>query len=92
MPSANRYLGGFGSSPSIFPPQIIQVLLIWCGIMAMLPRRGVIEGHFTWFGRWVELPASYWYTTLSYLSRRSDTGLPRSTRLTRMGEVLSVRR
>ena len=29
----------------------------------MLPRRGVIEGHFTWFGRWVELPASYWYTT-----------------------------
>ena len=30
----------------------------------MLPRRGVIEGHFTWFGRWVELPASYWYTTL----------------------------
>jgi hypothetical protein len=29
---------------------------------------------------------------LSYLSRRSDTGLPRSTRLTRMGEVLSVRR
>jgi len=34
--------------------------------MAMLPRRGVIEGHFTWFGRWVELPASYWYTTPIY--------------------------
>jgi hypothetical protein len=29
---------------------------------------------------------------LSYLQRRSDTGLPRSARLTRMGEVLSVRR
>ena len=30
---------------------------------------------------------------LSYLScERSDTGLPRSTRLTRTGEVLSVRR
>ena len=28
---------------------------------------------------------------LSYLSRRSDTGLPRSARLTSMGEVLSVR-
>jgi hypothetical protein len=21
------------------------------------------RGHFTWFGGWVELPASYWYTT-----------------------------
>ena len=29
---------------------------------------------------------------LSYLSRRSDTGLPRSARLTRTGEVLSLRR
>src|SRR4029450_4732152 len=29
---------------------------------------------------------------LSYLQRRGDMGLPRSTRLTRMGEVLSVRR
>jgi hypothetical protein len=29
---------------------------------------------------------------LSYLHRRGDTGLPRSARLTRMGEVLSVRR
>ena len=29
---------------------------------------------------------------LSYLSRRSDTGLPRSVRLTRTGEVLSLRR
>src|SRR5712691_4674172 len=29
---------------------------------------------------------------LFYLSRRSDTGLPRSARLTRTGEVLSVRR
>jgi hypothetical protein len=29
---------------------------------------------------------------LSYLSRRNDTGLPRSARLTRTGEVLSLRR
>src|SRR5919109_2587956 len=27
------------------------------------PHTGVIEGHVTWFGGWVELPASYWYTT-----------------------------
>ena len=35
----------------------------WCGIIVVPPSHGVIEGHFTWFGRWVELPASYWYTT-----------------------------
>jgi hypothetical protein len=28
MSQANRYLGGFCSSKRIFPPQIIQVLLI----------------------------------------------------------------
>jgi hypothetical protein len=31
--------------------------------MAMPPHKGVIGRHFIWFGGWVELAASYWYTT-----------------------------
>jgi hypothetical protein len=30
----------------------------------MPPHKGVIGEHCTWFGGVVELPASYWYTTL----------------------------
>jgi len=33
------------------------------------PHKGVIGGHFTWFGGGVELPASYWYTTHRGLSQ-----------------------
>ena len=41
MSQANRYLGGFCSSQRIFPPQIIQVLLVMCYALGLplKPRR-----------------------------------------------------
>jgi hypothetical protein len=34
----------------------------------MPPHKGVIGRHFTWFRGWLELPASYWYTTMTSTS------------------------
>jgi hypothetical protein len=48
----------------------------------MSPHIGVIRGHFTWFGGWGELPASYWYT-IRFLSQKDALRMTRLLSLLR---------